>query len=419
RRAWVLRQSALDESARKDDTLARSVLGDNIIDRAEKILEALPTMGLDFQATAESVAVAEQIIDLIREAEETHNDRSGAEQDQPDAGADEGSDSGGSSDSEEEDAPEKAGGQGQRNPSKSEEPWANEPLPDTDLGDLLENDGHLEAGPGRGRSSAGQTFSFASRSRLVAYPEHMRQEIAQEASALAGGIRRSLRALLEGQDRNRRDPRRQGRLDTRSLASVMTGNRRAFYREEFARAQSSAVHILLDVSGSMMAVESARGYSLMRESLIATHAMMEALEPLSKVRSAVSVFPNESQNEVWCPVPFSETFSGVKRKQASSLYPAGGGTSTPMFQSLRAVAGNLLAQPEERKIAIVVTDGAPDFTGETPSKVVDDVRNCGVSVFGVGLGVDLSNVFGEQYVSVEKLEALSGELKKAARNLLR
>ncbi|WP_018949092.1 VWA domain-containing protein [Thioalkalivibrio sp. ALMg11] len=462
RRAWVLRQSALDDIAKEDDALARSILGDDIMDRAEGILECLPTMGLDFKATAEAVAVAEQIIDLIREAEEQHNDQSqqeeqkgdsGDDQDQGESqgsgqgsqdegssgdaegdsgsssesdageGSDSGSDSGDSgssegSDSGKEDDLEQNGGKSSRKFKKIVQPWINTPVPDTDLGDVLQKHGHLDRS-GSPDVELKDTFSFARFSHLPTYTGETRGVLAAEASALAGAVRRSLRALLEGQARNRRDPRRQGRLSSGSLPTVMTGNHRVFYREEFARAQSCAIHILLDVSGSMTAAESERGFSLMAESVIATHAMMEALEPLKGVRSALSVFPNGEEMEVWSPVPFSETFSGVKRKRAASLYPAAGGVCTPMLQSLRAVAGNLLAQPEQRKIAIVVTDGEPDRTGECPAEAVEEVRKMGVSVFGVGLGVDLSPIFGDQYVTVDKLEALSGELRKAARTVLR
>ena len=250
--------------------------------------------------------------------------------------------------------------------------------------------------------------------------ERQKKWIADTAKTLAGPMRREMRSLLEGEDRVRHDPRRSGRLNRRALPGVMTGERRVFHRKVEGKTQRSAIHIMLDASGSMR-----------REivpALAAVHSILEAVEPLPKVNSGFSVFPAELVEEdgfggyehtACTSVAKQHGESLVVAKKRRDYFPSARG-GTPMVSSMMGVVPTLLSQPEERKLLIVVTDGAPNEGYQLAAQKIDEYRRLGVEVIGIGLGAPKTRLsFGREHtINIEDVFELPRALKKVVRSAI-
>ena len=189
-----------------------------------------------------------------------------------------------------------------------------------------------------------------------------------------------------------------GRLDIRAVASDMMDVRKDLYAQRNPGAVSkAAVSMLLDGSESMRASEKAV-YTIKVAHGIA-HYLDAARVPFEMAyftseRVSDSVFePYYLRIKGW-----KEPWRGMAFRRA---WKFDGGPSTPLASCMIEQAKGLLERPEDKKIAIVLTDGRPNGPGETPEvckQIVDSLRDLGVVVIGIGIDVDVSYIFGEDAV---------------------
>lgn len=57
---------------------------------------------------------------------------------------------------------------------------------------------------------------------------------------------------------------------------------------------------------------------------------------------------------------------------------------------------DLVARPEPRRILLVITDGDPD-DGSTATRALGLARDAGIEVYGIGIAIDVSPLFGEEH----------------------
>jgi cobalamin biosynthesis protein CobT len=87
-----------------------------------------------------------------------------------------------------------------------------------------------------------------------------------------------------------------------------------------------------------------------------------------------------------------------------------------MAQALWYAAAELLACREQRRLVMVLTDGAPDDATEV-LRLLALCRQAGIETVGVGIGIDIGHLFP---TAIEVLEAkdLKRELFGVAERLL-
>jgi cobalamin biosynthesis protein CobT len=83
-----------------------------------------------------------------------------------------------------------------------------------------------------------------------------------------------------------------------------------------------------------------------------------------------------------------------------------------MAEAILFAASDILRRQETLRIVMVVTDGDPNELAST-KEVIKTVRAAGVTVVGLGIGVDPSEVFGEPYsATLHDVAELSGAMVK-------
>lgn len=196
------------------------------------------------------------------------------------------------------------------------------------------------------------------------------EEIAR-ALRCSTALRKRLQGLLQANELRHVAMGRRGKLDGTRLYRLNTTNPRVFRREDKQPGQNSAVHILLDCSGSMCG----EPIRLARQ---ACYAVAKALEPIKGVNAAVTAFPAIAEGE-----------RGVKLlvrhgEKVSNQFGVEGVGGTPLAPALWWAMQNIYSQKEERKIAIIITDGKPD---NVPAchVALSRMRELGMEVYGIGI----------------------------------
>ena len=193
---------------------------------------------------------------------------------------------------------------------------------------------------------------------------------AKEARKATNALRSRLDGLIQASKQQRNPPRRTGRrLDSRSLARLSCGDTRVFKSSSERKAVNTAVHVLLDRSGSM-------GHQI-ATACAAVYATAVALEGISGVNLETAAFP-VSQDGV-------KTLTRFGERICIDAYEMGVDGSTPMAEALWHVAYRLVAQKQPRKIALVITDGDPDHRAATVD-VIARMEAVGIETIGIGIG---------------------------------
>jgi cobalamin biosynthesis protein CobT len=195
---------------------------------------------------------------------------------------------------------------------------------------------------------------------------------ARESSA---ALRTRLLSLVQSSKRVKRSVSSRGRrIDGRKVVRVKQNNPNIFKSASRKKAVNTTVQILLDRSGSM--------HHSMDLACRSTLAIAAALDDIPGLTVAASAFPGRN-NDV---EPM--TFMNESVRSTAARYPAihaSGGT--PLLPALMWSAHQLLAQKEERKILLVITDGMPKEP-ENCINVINRMINSDIEVHGLGIGVE-------------------------------
>lgn len=256
----------------------------------------------------------------------------------------------------------------------------------------------------------GLTIDFSGRIRPVPANEETGVERLKRARKDSVALRLALRGLVQAQAHvGHRISDRGRRLSTSHLCQLVVSDARVFRACADRQAPNTAVHILLDMSGSMGLVG---GDLAVRSSL----GLVMGLEGIRGVSPALTVFPGAacgySQQAVCTVLRHGERLAKVSPGQVGGITSWGG---TPLYQALQAGGFALAACRQTKKALILITDGRVG-SGETQT-VIDELQGVGIHVLGIQIGDadDLKNlpIESAHIRSVKELqEALFGFAKK-------
>lgn len=192
-------------------------------------------------------------------------------------------------------------------------------------------------------------------------------------------LRTRLQALMQSIRSVRNHSAYTGALNIRRLHSLTTGNAKVFLRKGEKAGVNTAVHILLDASGSMNGKPIALAVK-------ACFAVASALQAIPGVSVGVTAFPGN-------PVPDSPEQQGHWQTVAPVLlhgqklhtrFTMKTGGSTPMDAALWWVLQQLHSMTELRKIVVLISDGEPDDLKLTQT-AIRAVKDAGMEVYGIGI----------------------------------
>ena len=196
------------------------------------------------------------------------------------------------------------------------------------------------------------------------------------------GLRRQLQGLVQAQCRCKKRPIDSGRrINARRVARLSAWNPRVFTKLETHESTATAVHLLLDMSGSM------RGFreQIAGESAI---ALFLALKTLPHCNPALSIFRGRGKT-----ISIFAHGENLTQQTAGRLSELEAGGGTPLFQGLADVLVELAQTKEKRKVIFVVTDGDPDEPHETHALVKAIEASPGIDIVGIGICSETSWLF--------------------------
>jgi cobaltochelatase CobT len=197
---------------------------------------------------------------------------------------------------------------------------------------------------------------------------------------------------------------------------VAVADARIFARKSHRIAPNTAVHLLVDLSGSMHATihrsdgtETTRAGSALESAL----ALALALDGIPGVTVAATAFPGRAGTPDRVTRMVRHGQSPGACAGAFVQAPRGG---TPMAQALWYAAADLLACREERRMLVVLTDGEPDDASEV-LRLLGLCRQAGIETVGVGIGIRVRHLFPTA-IEVTEAKDLKRELFGVAERLL-
>ncbi|WP_053029288.1 nitric oxide reductase activation protein NorD, partial [Vibrio cholerae] len=217
-------------------------------------------------------------------------------------------------------------------------------------------------------------------------------------------IRARLRGMIQSSQDNRNHAKRHGlRVATHRLAASQAGESRLFIQRQPRIAPNAAVHLLVDISGSMGKPIGEGNRKYFHVANEAALALVMALEGIPGVVPAVSYFPGIHQEVSVALLPKQS----VRHRAAYfDQKPRG---CTPMAQAMWFAANSLLAQKQKRKLMIVLTDGDPDDWAATHD-IVDRCRRSGFELLGIGIQTRSVERFFPQSIVINDVKDLKREL---------
>jgi cobalamin biosynthesis protein CobT len=226
-----------------------------------------------------------------------------------------------------------------------------------------------------------------------------------------------LQGLVQASRMDRpRSMKRGRRLDPRRLHRVAVADERIFARRSHRIAPNTAVHLLVDLSGSMHAtVHRQDGTAGTRagSALESALALALALDGIPGVTVAVTAFPGQAGR----PDRVSRMVRrGHSPRACSGAFIQAARGGTPMAQALWYAAADLLACREERRLVMVLTDGSPDDATEV-LRLLALCRRADIETVGVGIGIDIRHLFPTA-IEVTEATDLKRELFGVAERLL-
>ncbi len=233
-----------------------------------------------------------------------------------------------------------------------------------------------------------------------------------KAKADSVALRRALTGLVEGKTKTAsRLSDRGRRLETRHLARLAVGNPRVFSVKAERRGISAAVHVLLDMSGSM---GGEGGDLALRTSL----GLILGLQSLRGVNPALDIFPGNACGQrqyAVCPVlRHGERLEAIDEREIAGIESWG---ATPMKEALTAAGLALAACRESTKLVFLITDGV--IREDECRPILEEFEKSAIRVVAIQIGNDerLSRLV-KHSASIASIEELQPVLFNFARQLL-
>ena len=200
-------------------------------------------------------------------------------------------------------------------------------------------------------------------------PAPLPEEEQRKALSETTGLRYRLQGMLQAIRMRNTAPSRHGRLCPSNLYRVFVDNPKIFRSNSPISAVNTALHLLVDCSGSMVGKP-------IRHARQACYAIAHALKAVPGINLGVTTFP--AQGETFSVGPVLEHGKPFHR---NFMFETTG--STPLTEALLWATQELCRQPEPRKILIVLTDGSPDNPVTCKQAIAEASRF--VELYGLGI----------------------------------
>lgn len=234
-------------------------------------------------------------------------------------------------------------------------------------------------------------------------PAPLPEDEQRKALAETTGLRYRLQGMLQATRMRDTSPSRHGRLCPHNLHRMFVGNPKIFRSNSPIPAVNTAVHLLVDCSGSMVGKP-------IRHARQACFAIASALKAVPGINLGVTTFPAQGETYSVTPVlehgrPFHSNF----------LFETTG--STPLTEALLWATQELCRQPEPRKILIVLTDGSPD-NPVTCKQAIAEASHF-IEIYGVGIwDGSITKLLSGRSAAIYNLSDLSSTLFDMLQNSL-
>ena len=210
-------------------------------------------------------------------------------------------------------------------------------------------------------------------------------------------IRSQLMGLVQANNRVSTARKRSGRkLNSKSLSRVAAGDTRVFRAKQQKKGINTAVHLTVDLSGSMHGMRE----QVARE---AAMALSIALEGINGVNPGVSYFSGSgSKHGV-----FEVLRHGERVVQNAGRFTKKARGGTPLAPAVWYAGTQLLRTSEDKKLLIIVTDGAP-CDPHACHDVIELCRNSDIDIVGIGINSDAIKHYVENHIVISSV----GDLHK-------
>jgi Mg-chelatase subunit ChlD len=227
---------------------------------------------------------------------------------------------------------------------------------------------------------------------------HLKDDWIKHQPTIPARLRYEVKRLFDnsGMEEFQRN-RRAGSINSSALHKIgMTD--KLFQRRHETEGIDSAVVICLDVSGSMFSDGGKKlGYDYADRIVYAVLTARALIETLQKSQVATCVLTFGTRTAVLKPFGMNP----VKAVPMFNSIDDGGGTND--YFCLRYAHKLLLNRPEQRKIAMVITDGQ-GWVHQLRRQVASGEK-LGITTIGIGIQENVSNVY-KQAINIKKAEDL-------------
>lgn len=233
---------------------------------------------------------------------------------------------------------------------------------------------------------------------FTSFPTEDLPEIKRAETALKV---RMLSLLQAHQVKNNRNGRR-GRLDSNRLSRIWIGDPKIFRSSVKKEGLNTAVHILMDCSGSM------RGKMQLTAKVCG--ALAKAFESSVGINVGVTAFPaNTDKRGGSYPGVYPVVAHGERVHSLFSTSATGG---TPMGEAIWWVLQRMVLLRESRKIVLIITDGYPE-SKESVYAAMKAGGELGIEFYGVGVEFrGITDLFSKNCCYVNKIAELSPAIFK-------
>ncbi len=233
----------------------------------------------------------------------------------------------------------------------------------------------------------------------------MPEEMFQQTQKLMADLRPRLQGLLQAHTYEGKARTYHGALNTRRLYEAQLGNSKVFTRCTPKQLTATAMHVLLDRSGSTEGI--------IRQATASAYALVHAVQAIRGVNAGLTTFPVESE----------ELNDGISTlvehgKKGTKYCEINSYGSTPLAEAIWHVLPKLLKQREPRKILVVFTDGLPDNYTKA-RRAIADANALGVEIYAMSYQCQLARDLFDKCAVIEDIDELPQTFFEMTSKLLR
>ena len=219
----------------------------------------------------------------------------------------------------------------------------------------------------------------------------------------SSAIRSQLQGLLHAQTREQQWLHTSGkRVDGKRLTRLFSGDSRVFIKRDEMRRTDTAVHVLLDASGSMHRIQDIANQ--------ATVSLALAISSIPKCDIATSMFPGVGGDVS------SITHRGQPVRSNLGRFAVDSSGGTPLAEAMLYAARELAVSRRQRKVLIIITDGAPNSGSEV--RYMNSLIASHIDIYAIGINSTAVSNYFENWSVIKDVKELQKALFQIAGKFL-